>query len=183
MRSTSALGEDAGVARALASVAAAVLVLSAVACGSSAPKTSTLIVLGRRIGPIYLGESRAKIEAAYGKGKKMPVGRGRPAPPVFTVYPAVSIGVIYYGKGAVFVETTSLRYHTASGIGVGSGIPPVRKLGANCTVTPGQCGLAGGFGPPKHPTTATTFFLNQEPFPNDHGTTRVVEIVVAPLMG
>jgi hypothetical protein len=25
--------------------------------------------------------------------------------------------------------------------------------------------------------------LNQEPFPNDHGTTRVVEIVVAPLMG
>ena len=177
------MAENAVVLRVIASVAVGAFVLTAVGCGGSGPKTSTLIVLGRRIGPIYLGEPRAKIEAAYGKGRKMPVGTGRPAPPVYTVYSAVSIGVMYYGNRAVFVETRSPLYRTKSGLGVGSGIGPLRKIGANCTVTPGSCGVAGGFGPPEHPTTATTFFLNQELSPNDHGTTRVVEVVVAPLLG
>ena len=143
-----------------------------------------MLVLGRRIGPIYLGEPRAKIEAAYGKGQRVTLRQGT-ANPVVTYYPAISIGVMYLGghrKFAVILETSSPRYRTESGIGVGSGIGPLRKIGANCSVSPGSCGLPGGFGPPKHPTTATTFFLNHEPFPHAPPA-RVVRVVVAPLGG
>jgi len=154
-------------------------VLSAAGCASGRATTttssngSTRIVVGRRIGPIYLLEPKAKIEAAYGKGRylTLPTGDG------VTFYRAVSIGVRYYGSPARVgvVETASPRFRTSSGVGVGSGAPAVRKIGAGCSRTFPSCALAGAFGPPANPATANVFYLNRKPFPTDRGV-RVVQI-------
>lgn len=158
---------------------AACAVLSAAGCAGGRPTTttashaSTRIVIGQRIGPIYLLEPKAKIEAAYGKGQRVTLGSGG----IVTFYRSVSIGVMYSGspQRTWEIETASPRYRTSSGLGVGSGIAAVRKIGATCSRTFSTCDLGGLFGPPANPVTANVFYLNRKPFPTDRGV-RVVRI-------
>jgi type IV pilus biogenesis protein CpaD/CtpE len=117
----------------------AVLTLGLAGCGSSghAPLT-TAIVINKRVGPVSIGEPRPKVEAAIGTGHvvmtRKPDSNGIGT--VMVSYPAGSFRVIYLtheGKAAVFsAETTSSRYRTNSGVGVGSTVADVKKTGAYC---------------------------------------------------
>ena len=121
-------------------VLTAVLVASLTGCGSGAhTPNNTLIVINQRIGPFSIGERQAKVEAIAGKGRVV-LSRNPTVDEYFgtliKVYPAVSIRVDYLtgqGKAGLFsVETTSPEYRTKSGIGVGSTVEQVKKVGAYC---------------------------------------------------
>ena len=150
------------------------VVLSAglAACGSSA-HTSKIdsAVTAQRVGPISLGEPRAKVEAVAGKGQFVRAGkRSQGTGTVLIAYPAVSIRVIYltrHGKAAAFVvETTSSNYRTKSGIGVGSTVEQVKKIGADCA---SECVLKNASA-----GTETDFAL-------DNRGMRVIRLSVGPL--
>lgn len=156
--------------------AALCVVLSTTACaGGGSSRASTLIIPPRRIGPIYLAESKAKIEGAYGSGHRVKLNQGT-ADPVVTYYPTLAIGVMYYANHAVYIETSSSRYRTKSGLGVGTRVAQLRKTGANCTQDPSFCGVAQG-------NLATTYFLKPSVvFPDRSGLPqRVVRIWIGPL--
>lgn len=118
----------------------AVLVASLTGHGSNAhAPNNTLIVINRLVGPFSIGERQAKVEAVAGKGRvvlsRNPTD-GEYFGSLMKVYRAVSIRVIYLtrqGKAGLFaVETTSSEYRTKSGIGVGSTVEQVKKIGAYC---------------------------------------------------
>jgi hypothetical protein len=132
---------------------------------------NTRLVLGRSIGPISFGETKAKIEADFGRGQKVKLKSGT-ARPVVVFYPAVSIGVNYgansKGKAAVAIlETDAPQYHTRSGIGVGSTVAHLKKIGAECGLTVDSCQLGISASKP-----GTTFFLD------DHSA-RVVRVAIS----
>ena len=143
-------------------------------CGSrmhtaKPPQASTLLVLGRRIGPIFFGETKAKIESAYGRGQ---VVRLPPTNAAVVFYPAVSIGVIYVpnsrGKAAAeILETAASQYRTKAGIGVGSTVGQLKKIGADCGLTVGSCQLGVSSSKPG----TTFFFGGQRP--------RVVRVAIS----
>ena len=148
-------------------VLTAVLITGLTGCGSTSK--NTLIDRSRSIGPIAVGETKAKIEAAYGKGQRAFLP-GRPHNTPITFYPAVLIGVLYYEGHAIYVETTASRYRTKSGMRVGSTAAQLRKSGAECQQD--QCGVING-------NLATTFFMSSS-YPSDRAT-RAIRVVVGPL--
>lgn len=120
---------------------------------TTASNPATRIVIGRRIGPISLLESKAKIKAAYGRGQQETLDTG----PTVTFYPAVSIAVNYYGGTTVgSVETTSPLYRTPSGVGVGSGVEALRKSGVQCGASTRFCSSVT-YPSPGHPGSTTQF--------------------------
>ena len=156
--------------RRLGVVLTAVLVAALTGCGLSAHVSkNTLIDRSRSIGPIAVGETRAKIEAAYGKGQRAFLP-GRPHNTPITFYPAVSIGVLYYESNAIWVETTAAQYRTKSGMSVGSTAAQLRKSGAECQQD--QCWLANS-------NLSTNFFMSSS-YPS-HRDTRAIRVVVGPV--
>jgi hypothetical protein len=138
------------------------MALGLAGCGASTHTSkSTRLILGRSIGPISFGEKKTKIEAAYGRGQKVALKSGT-ARAVVVFYPAVSIGVVYgansQGKAAVAIlETDARQYHTRSGIGVGSTVANLKKIGAECGLTVGSCQLGISASKP-----GTTFLLDEQ---------------------
>ena len=96
-------------------------------CGSGTHTSkSSLIVVGKRVGPFSIGERRARVEAVAGTGRvvlsRKPT-HGEPFGTEVKTYMAVPLRVVYltgHGRAGVFaVETTSRDYRTKSGVGVG----------------------------------------------------------------
>jgi hypothetical protein len=146
----------------------AVLAAGLTGCGSTSAHVSPnrLISHSRGIGPISVGETRAKIDAAYGTGRRAFLP-GRPHDTPITFYPAVSIGVLYYGNHALYVETTAPRYRTTSGLGVGSTAAQLKKSGADSQNGGELWGLING-------KLATTFFMTNSFLPAHSWAVRVV---------
>ena len=116
-----------------------------VAAGSLSAYGSTgskRLVLDRSIGPVRLKESRKRIEEDIGKGRLLAshVDRSARPSPVRQdriAYEGEALVVIYisdkdHAPIAFVIETTSPRYRTVSGIGVGSSLAKLRKVGVEC---------------------------------------------------
>ena len=108
------------------------IALAASACfggGSPEPKSTpipTLIRPSASIGPVTIGESRAKVEALLGRGRPEALGKDTRFLSARIAYPRAGLE-ISYSKSALhpivlWVVTQSPRYHTRSGIGIGSQI-------------------------------------------------------------
>lgn len=161
----------------LAALAVTALASVIVGCGASnttpTPRTrapSRLLVLNRRIGPISFGETRARIEAAFGAGHAVTL---EPSHVAVVLYSPLAIGVSYARnqKGqlaAAIVETAAGRYRTRSGVGVGSATAMLSKAGVNCNLSPGTCQISGS----GTKAIGTTFFL-------DPKSGRVARIVIS----
>lgn len=135
------------------------LVIALAGCGADAHVSKNTLLTRRSIGPISFLETKAKIEAAYGKGQVARFISGT-AHVTVTFYPAVSVGVIYLagpqGKPVVgLLETTAPQYRTMSGIGVGSTLRQLKANGAECGPANGSCGLGISASKP-----GITFFLD-----------------------
>ncbi len=95
-----------------------------------AKPASRLIVPGKSIGPFRLDESRAAVEKALGPGTR---GRYRG----FVSYFGGRVDVSYEFHGDIYNRVTALwtsspRYHTNSGIHVGSSAQALRRLFVTC---------------------------------------------------
>ena len=133
----------------------AALAISLAACGSSS-HTSTRIVLERSIGPVKLMEKKADVERALGKGSTIHDDQHHG----HEVRYSDGLDVFYApgpnGREVVFaVLTTSSRYRTRGGVGVGSSRAAVESLGGVHCYGPSQCqhGATG----PRVPGTAFAF--------------------------
>ena len=110
-----------------------------VACGHGSHES---LVLDRSIGVVRLKESRARIEQDIGKGRLVSSKLDRSARPEplreeQVAYEKPNLVVWYlsdrhHTPSAVVLKTTSSRYRTKSGIGVGASFTQLRKVGVNC---------------------------------------------------
>jgi hypothetical protein len=115
-----------------------------------------LIVPGKSIGPFRLSESRAAVEKSFGPGTNGHYRRdGRVG---FVSYFGGRVEVIYEFHAGVYnfvtgLSTRSSRYHTSSGIHVGSSEQALRKLFVTC-VGKTMCYVLAG----PWPDAETTIF-------------------------
>ena len=110
------------------------LSLVVVGCGGTATKP---LVLDRSIGVVTLKESRARIERDIGKGtvissKLDHSARPEPLREEQVAYKSAGLVVWYIsnthqGPIGIVVETTSARYRTSGGVGVGTSLEDLRK--------------------------------------------------------
>ena len=113
------------------------IAVAASACfggGSAEPKSApitTLIRPSASIGPVTIGESRTKVEAVLGRGKPEALGDDASFLSARILYSNAGLEVSYSKSGyfkyashpiVLWVVTQSSRYHTRSGIGIGSPI-------------------------------------------------------------
>ncbi len=127
-------------------IAVAVLAATTLAAAGSTGRqngTNTLIVLDRSIGGVALKELRSKVEHTLGKGLVLSSTVDHTARPTPAYLTKVSYGygslIVFYvsGKGhpaqVLALETTSKRYRTRSGLGVGSSYAKLMAAGGvNC---------------------------------------------------
>jgi hypothetical protein len=111
------------------------IAVAASACfdgGSAETKSTpipTLIRPSASIGPVTIGEPRTKVEAVLGRGTAEALGEDASFLSARILYSNAGLEVSY-SKSAVHpivlsVVTQSARYHTRSGIGIGS---PINRL-------------------------------------------------------
>jgi hypothetical protein len=110
---------------------AAALVLIPAACGSSAPAHDSRIVLDRSIGVVTLREWRTDVERQLGRGTTVHGGKGHAHQ---VRYQKAGLTVVYapgarQREGVFAILTTSARYRTSGGIGVGSSRSDVSRIG------------------------------------------------------
>jgi hypothetical protein len=90
------------------------------------PRSTLPLVLDHSLGTISLFEPKAKIEARFGEGRPLRMRGSR-----WTYYPRASVAVLYgpssTGPIAGFLETTSTRYRTDAGLGVGSTLTELHR--------------------------------------------------------
>jgi hypothetical protein len=102
------------------------LVLALVLAGCGGTRLPTRLVPAKQIGPVRLQESRSAVERVLGPGTVVAHYRRFPTTPevVFVSYPKADLIVRYdrTARGWVSeeVQTSSQRYQTVTGIGVGS---------------------------------------------------------------
>jgi hypothetical protein len=116
-----------------------------------ASATSSLIVPGRSIGPVALGQERATIGLRYGAGVVLkrtpnPDLPGSPNTDIVLVrYPALAISARFptdeASSAASRVITGWDRYRTSRGIGVGSSRGDVRRAHPGAVCLPRLCRL------------------------------------------
>jgi hypothetical protein len=133
----SRVADGVGVSRLLLLSLLAVAVFAA--CGHSSSET---LVLDRSIGPVHLEELRVQIEHRIGKGRVVSSRLDHSASPEPVREEQVAYDrrhlVVWYVSDkhhapfAEILETTSSRYRTISGIGVGASYAQLRKLGVDC---------------------------------------------------
>jgi hypothetical protein len=131
--------------------ACALACLVAAAGAAAVPSTGYLIVPGRSIGKVTLGESTGPVIAAIGP----PRGRSTSAGPGW-LYGALEVVTDYETQIQVVelivsprfgaTESEAVRYATSSGIHVGSTLGAVEKAypRARCTIANQGCVLASG---------------------------------------
>lgn len=115
-------------------VVAVVVVLLLAACGAGSSSRSRTIVLDRSIGPVTLLERLDKVERALGKGQTL---HNNEHYGHYVRYASVALDVAYapgrHGEVAFAILTTSSRYRTRDGVGVGSSLRQVRAIkGIEC---------------------------------------------------
>jgi hypothetical protein len=113
----------------------AVLTALLAACGGSSAGSSRTIVLDHSIGPVTLLEPQHKVEAALGKGSIIhnDAHFGH-----YVRYAKLGLDVVYapgpkHREYAFAILTTSSRYRTRDGVGVGSTEADVARIkGIEC---------------------------------------------------
>jgi opacity protein-like surface antigen len=98
-------------------LAVAVLTVLALAAAAGAATDPPRLILSHQIGNVGIGMSRARVIYTYGNGRTAPGDIH-----VFRVSGGILV-VSFYRGHVNFVGTTSGRYRTADGLGVGSTIP------------------------------------------------------------
>jgi hypothetical protein len=156
----------------VASVALA-LIAAAAGCGRSAqaqppagrPDPNTLIDVTGAIGGIHARETRARVEHMLGHGTLVSAVTRHPSTGAYSLlrvsYPAAGLLVVYvrdfHRTAVVFgVFTTSPRYHTATGLRVGSSLADARRTpGIRCFDQVQYFACQGGLGYEKPVTSFT----------------------------
>ena len=126
---------------------------------------NTLIDVRGAIGGIHAGEKRARAERILGRGKVISTTTRHPKSGAYTLtrvaYPASGLVVMYVQPSQrppiVFaISTTSRRYHTESGLRVGSTLAEARKTpGIRCSSQVSYFACQGGLGYEKPVTSFT----------------------------
>jgi hypothetical protein len=130
-------------------------------CLTLDPLPTSRIVLDHSIGAVSILESRAAIERNLGRGLTIKKNAGEHWVEVRYPKAALLVGYASHTKldpvheQAVFVVTTSPRYRTASGAGVGSSVPAVRSIqGMTCDASSSPQACQHGMAPRR---TGTDF--------------------------
>ncbi len=151
-----------------AAAKAAFVMAGAFVCASSLPGASAatsrlLIIPGRSVGPVSLGESRAQLETSLGRPHRVLRYRGALGTRVDRyIYERLTADLSVNGSVArvIRVFSTSSLARTASGIGVGVNAGRIRRVfpSSHCRVQTKQpyCQLGN---PDKSGSRFTTFFL------------------------
>jgi hypothetical protein len=126
---------------ALVATLACLLAQTGCAIGDSHPPQRTSVITRSSLAGVHLGDSRSAVESIFGNGH---VVKHEAHTFRYDAGLTVSYRTAPDGKPKVaLVWTTSPRFHTASGVRVGSGQLAVEALGhmncANTTTTQGNC--------------------------------------------
>jgi len=134
------------------------------AVGKADPNTS--IDVTGAIGGIRTGDTQVAAETRLGQGRTVSTQTrrlkgGGDATLTRIVYPSSKLAIVYVTSPSrptrVFqIETTSPRYHTADGLGVGSTLTQAQhEPGIGCSAQPGYSACQGGLGYEKPLTSFT----------------------------